>query len=99
MSSSFRRILLVCTASVVTCVPRLGFEVLGGIPREQKMLKGHLPRVINHQVHFSIRRYLRGGGWEMGVEEWGVGGGWWGFGSGFGVWGLSVGFWGESLEV
>ena len=24
---------------------------LGGVPREQKMLKGHLPRVINHQVY------------------------------------------------
>ena len=23
---------------------------LGGVPREQKMLKGHLPRVIYHQV-------------------------------------------------
>ena len=24
---------------------------LGGVPREQKMLKGHLPRVIYHQVY------------------------------------------------
>jgi len=24
---------------------------LGGVPREQKMLKGHLHRVINHQVY------------------------------------------------
>ena len=24
---------------------------LGGVPREQKMLKGHLPRVIHHQVY------------------------------------------------
>ena len=23
---------------------------LGGVPREQKMLKGHLPRVIYHQI-------------------------------------------------
>ena len=23
----------------------------GGVPREQKMLKGHLPRVIYHQVY------------------------------------------------
>ena len=30
--------------------------VLGGVPREQKMLKGHLPRVIYHQVYFSARR-------------------------------------------
>jgi len=28
----------------------------GGVPREQKRLKGHLPRVIYHQVYFSIRR-------------------------------------------
>jgi len=33
-----------------------GFS-LEGVPREQKMLKGHLPRVIYHQVYFSIRRY------------------------------------------
>jgi len=26
---------------------------LGGVPREQKMLRGHLPRVM---YHFSIRR-------------------------------------------
>ena len=26
------------------------FRVLGGVPREQKMLKGHLPRVKYHQV-------------------------------------------------
>ena len=25
---------------------------LGGVPREQKMLKGHLPRVIYHQVYW-----------------------------------------------
>jgi len=24
---------------------------LGGVPREQKMLKGHLPRVMYHQVY------------------------------------------------
>jgi len=24
---------------------------IGGVPREQKMLKGHLPRVIYHQVY------------------------------------------------
>ena len=27
---------------------------LGGVPREQKMLKGHLPRVIHHQVYKII---------------------------------------------
>jgi len=26
-------------------------ELVGGVPREQKMLKGHLPRVIYHQVY------------------------------------------------
>ena len=31
---------------------------LGGVPREQKMLKGHLPRVIYRQVT-SIRRIIR----------------------------------------
>ena len=28
----------------------------GGVPREQKMLKGHLPRVIYHRVYSNIRR-------------------------------------------
>ena len=27
-----------------------------GLPREQKMLKGHLPRDIYHRVHSNIRR-------------------------------------------
>ena len=26
-------------------------EALGGVPREQRMLKGHLPRVMYHQVY------------------------------------------------
>jgi hypothetical protein len=26
------------------------------VPREQKMLKGHLPRVVYHRLYFSIRR-------------------------------------------
>ena len=25
--------------------------LIGRLPREQKMLKGHLPRVVHHQVH------------------------------------------------
>ena len=29
----------------------LAQRYLGGAPREQKMLKGHLPRVIYHQVY------------------------------------------------
>jgi len=28
----------------------------GGVPREQKMLKGHLPRVVHHRVYLSTRR-------------------------------------------
>ena len=31
-----------------------------GEPREQKMLKGHLPRVIYHRVHFRIRMLTLG---------------------------------------
>ena len=31
--------------------PFLQFALVGGVPREQKMLKGHLPRVIYHQVY------------------------------------------------
>ena len=27
---------------------------MGRVPREQKVLKGHLPRVIYHRVYFSI---------------------------------------------
>ena len=30
-------------------------RALGGVPREQKMLKGHLPRVIYHRVYSNIR--------------------------------------------
>jgi len=34
-----------------------GVFPLGGVPREQKMLKGHLPRVIYHQVYqFTKKR-------------------------------------------
>ena len=33
-----------------TCNDRRGTP-LRGVPREQKMLKGHLPRVIYHQVY------------------------------------------------
>ena len=31
--------------------PKLAGSSLGGVPREQKMLKGHLPRVVYHQVY------------------------------------------------
>ena len=37
--------------SSVTEVPRLIDSGSGRVPREQKMLKGHLPRVIHHQVY------------------------------------------------
>jgi len=30
-------------------------RALGGVPREQKMLKGHLPRVTYHQVHLYTK--------------------------------------------
>jgi len=30
--------------------------LLGAVPREQKMLKGHLPRVIYHRIYSNIRR-------------------------------------------
>ena len=50
MTRTLQRLLLapVC----VHRVPReLPIGALGGVPREQKMLKGHLPRVIYHQVY------------------------------------------------
>ena len=34
----------------------------GGVPREQKMLKGHLPRVIYHQVYLYTK--IKGDGRE-----------------------------------
>jgi hypothetical protein len=34
---------------------------VGWVPREQKMLKGHLPRVRYHRVYFSIRKQERAG--------------------------------------
>ena len=35
-------------------------RALGGVPKEQTMLKGHLPRVIDHQAysHTKIRAYF-----------------------------------------
>jgi hypothetical protein len=29
----------------------VGSTDLGGVPREQKMLKGHLPRVLDHRAY------------------------------------------------
>ena len=33
-----------------------GLETSGRVPREQKMLKGHLPRVIYHQVYYYTKK-------------------------------------------
>ena len=33
---------------------------LGGVPPEQKMLKGHLPRVIYHQVYLYTKKHVSG---------------------------------------
>ena len=38
-----------CDAVECEALDRL--RVVGGVPREQKMLKGHLPRVIYHQEY------------------------------------------------
>jgi hypothetical protein len=35
----------------------------GGVPREQTMLQGHLPRVIYHRVYLSIQRVYPGYFW------------------------------------
>ena len=45
-------------------------STVGGIPREQKMLQGHLPRVRYHQVYSSIRRLGFGDqGWGLGIGD------------------------------
>ena len=57
---------------------------LGGVPREQKMPQGHLPRVIYHQVYLytktstqSGQRNFQGFGvWVCGVRIRGPGGAW-----------------------
>jgi len=36
----------------------------GGVPREQKMLKGHLPRVIYHQIYSVYKHKLFLLSWE-----------------------------------
>ena len=45
-----------CRMTGVTLHSSTDSGLVGGVPREQKMLKGHLPRVIYHQVYFGIRR-------------------------------------------
>ena len=44
--------------TVCPCAPGWRGQASGGweAPRVQKMLKGHLPRVINHRKHFGIHR-------------------------------------------
>ena len=37
-----------CTARTLDLASRFKALTLGGVPREQKMLKGHIPRVIHH---------------------------------------------------
>ena len=39
------------------CLPGRGMwgTILGGVPRAQKMLKGHLPRVIYHQAYWHTK--------------------------------------------
>ena len=56
---TFSRLLADFFAEV--CLPLIdsglvGSTDLGGVPREQKMLKGHLPKVIYHRMYFRIRR-------------------------------------------
>jgi hypothetical protein len=40
-------------------VDRLRVGWLGGVPREQKMFKGHLPRVIHHRVYSAYEEDVR----------------------------------------
>ena len=49
----------------VPCAGSLCWRLRGGVPREQKMLKGHLPRIMCHQVYkytktepSPLKRYL-----------------------------------------
>ena len=42
---------------------------LGGVPREQKMLKGHLPRVIYHQVCYYTKIKRRSLVWTFALEH------------------------------
>ena len=48
-------------------------SALGGVPRQQKMLKGHLPRVIYHQVYkyTKIKGFTgnEGAAWMAGKEN------------------------------
>jgi len=45
-------------------------SALGGVPREQKILKGHLPRVIYHRAYLSIQKN-DGGKWlDRGDDRW-----------------------------
>ena len=39
------------SSSTAACFYSLTITNMGEVPREQKMLKGHLPRVTHHQVY------------------------------------------------
>jgi len=54
-------------------VPFQSTVSLGGVPREQKMLKGHLPNVIYHHVYSNIRRYEWAGRVDTGRVQTGEG--------------------------
>ena len=44
-----------CKAIVLCKVLHIRGTSMGGVPREQKLLKGHLPRVIYHQVDYCTK--------------------------------------------
>ena len=46
-------------ASNTGCAGSLHEYWLGGVPREQKVLKGHLPRVICHQVYLYRKKKVQ----------------------------------------
>ena len=41
-----------------------GLIGLGGVPREQRMLKGHLPRFIYHRVYLYTKMFFQEGNTE-----------------------------------
>ena len=44
------------------------FTLMGGVPREQRMLRGHLPRVIYYQVYSYAKSKCRGLGFGFGIQ-------------------------------
>ena len=45
------RVEIICKKAARRSVGKRDDRLLGGVPREQKMLKGHLPRVIYQKVY------------------------------------------------